>query len=112
MGIKFIIARGQAAKLFEATEQPLNGVALGVACPVVGSGKAALAAGRNHDLRAAGGQLGYQLVTVVGAVGNKHLRGQPVEQRQGLRGIVGLTGGEAQAYGPALSITDGVQLSG
>lgn len=45
MGIQLLIARGHAAKLLEAAEEPLNGVPLGVTGHVVGPRAAALGRG-------------------------------------------------------------------
>ena len=85
MSIEFVIVGGHAAKLLEAAEQPLNGVALGIAVHVIGSRLVTLASGRNHGVRTPHRRRGYQRVGGVSAVGDKI--GQ--EQRQGLRGVAG-----------------------
>jgi len=48
MGTQLVIARGGAAKLFKVAEEPLDGVALGIALRLVGALVPALIPGRNH----------------------------------------------------------------
>jgi hypothetical protein len=110
MRIELVVARGHAAKLLEAAEQPLDGVALGVAGHVISPRVATLAPGRNDGLGAASGQGGHERAGIVPPVSHQVRRGQPVEQRQRLRGVVALAGGEAAAHEPAPGVGHGVQL--
>lgn len=110
MTVEFIVARGHAAKLFEAAEQAFNRVPLGVTYVVVGSGEAALAAGWNHGTDAAGRERGHERVGVVAALGDEVGRGQALKRRQGLWGVVALTCAQAQAHGPAAGVGHGVHF--
>lgn len=90
MRIEFVVAGGYAAKRLEAAEQPFSGVALGVACGIVGP---ALVPGRNDDTGPTGGQGGHQEGEIVAPVGKQvgpHL-GRVDQQRVqvglGLRGF-------------------------
>lgn len=95
MRIELVIPRGYASKLLEAAEQPLDGVALGVAVCVVGPRSTAFTPGRDDGAGAAGGERGDQWVGVVAPVGDEISRGQVLKQRQGLRRVVALTGRQA-----------------
>lgn len=98
MGIQLVITCGYAAKLLEAVEEPLDGLALGVADRVVGPRQATLAAGWDDGLRAADGQGRLERVGIVAAVGNQVGWDQPVKQRQGLRGVGALARRPADAH--------------
>ncbi len=111
MPVQLVVTGGHASKLFEATEEPLNGVSLGVAGRVVRPRVAPLAARRNHGHGAAGSQGSHQRVRIVAPVGNQVGRGQALEQGQGVRGIVALAGREAATHGPAAGVGHGVQLA-
>jgi hypothetical protein len=96
-GVQLVIARGHAAKLLEAAEEPLDGLALGATHGGVWAGLAPFAAGCNHGHGAALGQGSHEWVGIVAAVGNQVGRGPFAEQGQGLRRVVALARGEAAA---------------
>ena len=111
MRIQFIIPGGHASKLFESAEEPLDGVALGVAGCVMGAWVPALAPGRNYGTGAARGQGGHERVGIVAAVGHLERRREAREQGQRLRGVVALADGEAAAHRPAAGVGGHVHLA-
>jgi len=71
MRIQFVVPRGHAAKLLEAAEEPLDGLALGIAGGVEGARVPPLAPGWNYRLCTAVGQGRHQRVGIVATVGDE-----------------------------------------
>ena len=101
MSGQFLVACGEAAKLLEAAEKPLDGMALGVAGRLVGPWVAAFAPGRNHGTDAAGSERGHERVRVVGAVSHHIGWRQALQQGQGLGRVMAWARRQAAAHEPA-----------
>ena len=79
MRVQFVVPSRHAAKLFEAAEESLGRLALGVAGRVM-EAWVVLALRQNQGARPAGGQGGPKWVGIVAGVGNKVSQGWCVEQ--------------------------------
>jgi len=66
---RFVVARGQAAELFEAAEKPLDFVSVAVQIPVNGAFDTTVFLAGNDDLCAQGFHAGDHAVRVVAFVG-------------------------------------------
>ena len=99
-----VIAGGKAAAVFEFIEGALNPVALLVEYRVIGAGCQASGPGRDHRRSPLAFNELKELLTIIGFVGNDVAGVEAREERNGLRTIVALSGGDNKAYGSPLTI--------
>jgi hypothetical protein len=104
----FIVARSDAAELFEFTREILDQVACLVERLVERSGRCSVLA-RRDDGGFSGTREGFEntLVGVIGLVGYQHLGGHLRQQRIGAGQIMGLSWGQQEAH----RVAEGVDQS-
>ena len=104
MGGFAVIARSEAAAVFELIEGALDPVTLLVERGVIGAGRPA-AGPRRNDWR---GTLAFdvlnEFLTIIASVGNDVAGAEAGEEGKGLRTVVPLPSGNNKAHGPAPAI--------
>ena len=101
-----------APVLLHEAEQNLDLVALLVELPVGRALLDARSSGRDHRQGATGRDGLQDGVRVIGLVGDHRCGREAVEQRQGLRGVALLPGGQAEGQRVAKAVAGAVQLAG
>jgi hypothetical protein len=109
---QFLEAGEDAPVGLHEAEQVLDLVALLVELPVGRALVDAAGSGRDHRQGSLGGDRLQDGVRVVGLVGDHRLGREAVEQRQGLRGVALLPGGQAEGQRVAEAVGERVQLAG
>ena len=108
---EFIVARGDAAVMFDLIEEPLDQVSLSIEVRAEDDGIHAVALGRDVGPSATLDQVGPDLVDVIGPVPQQHgAARQALKQLFDQARVVRLSGREGQSHWQALGIDDGVDL--
>ena len=106
----FVIAGGDAAKVFDFIDEALDQMAFLVEFGVMGEGLSAGAVSGDHGGDVAAGQVCPEGVGIEGLVGDEDLDRDASDQRCGLGALMHLAGGEAHAQRIAERIDGDVQL--
>lgn len=99
MGGFTIITRGNAAAVFELIESALNPVTVLVERGIIGAGRPAACSRRNAWRGALAFNILNEFLTIIAFVGNDVTGTKAGEERQGLRAVMALAGGDNKAYG-------------
>lgn len=103
---QFVVTGGYAAKVLELIEHSLDEIALFVESCVIGTLSQTMPSGRNDRLWAGVDQH----VTIITSIGQNDIGAITLQQRQGLREIVGLIGRQKESQGITQRIAQGVNL--
>ncbi len=112
VGVGFVVARGDAAELFEIAEEVLDQMAPAVHREVAGDGAHPVGFGRDDRQDAPVIEFGSQPIVVEAFVGEQSVEVEAGDKRFGAKAVVALTGQEQEAAQIAQGIDQGDDLCG